>query len=44
MTTSLTDGPFTRVDDALPNLEEAVYPLVGIVTQTLSTTSTTDEA
>ncbi len=44
MTTSLTDGPFTRVDDALPNLEEAVSPLVGIVTQTLSTTSTTDEA
>ena len=39
VTTSLTDGPFTRVDDALPNLEEAVSPLVGIVTQTLSTTS-----
>ena len=44
MTTSLTNGPFTPVDDALPNLEQAVSPLVGIVTQTLSTTSTTDEA
>ena len=44
MTTLLADGPFTRVDDALANLEEAVSPLVGIVTQTLSTTHTTDEA
>ena len=44
MTTLLADGPFTGVDDALANLEEAVSPLVGIVTQTLSTTHTTDEA
>src|SRR4029079_5630371 len=44
VTTSLADGPFTLVDDALPNLEQAVSPLVGIVTQTLYTTSTTDEA
>jgi ribosomal protein S12 methylthiotransferase accessory factor len=44
VTTSLTDGPFTRVEDALASLEDAVSPLVGIVTQTLSTTATTDEA
>src|SRR4029079_455591 len=44
VTTSMTNDPFTPVADALPNLEGAVSPLVGIVTQTLSTTSTTDEA
>jgi ribosomal protein S12 methylthiotransferase accessory factor len=41
--TSFLPGPFTPVQDALARLDDAVSPLVGIVTHTLSTTSTTDE-
>jgi len=44
MTTALADGPFTPVESALERLEAAVSPLVGIVTRTVSTTHTTDEA
>ena len=44
MTSLLADEPFTDVESALERLEEAVSPLVGIVTQTISTTHTTDEA
>ena len=44
MTAVLTDEPFTPVERALERLEEAVSPLVGIVTRTISTTYTTDEA
>jgi ribosomal protein S12 methylthiotransferase accessory factor len=36
-------GPFTPLEEALARLDAAVSPLVGIVTHTLSTTSTTDE-
>jgi len=44
VTAVLTDEPFTPVERALERLEEAVSPLVGIVTRTISTTYTTDEA
>jgi ribosomal protein S12 methylthiotransferase accessory factor len=44
VTTVLSDEPFTPVECALERLEEAVSPLVGIVTRTMSTTYTTDEA
>jgi ribosomal protein S12 methylthiotransferase accessory factor len=44
VTTALCTGGFTRVEDALDRLEGAVSPLVGIVTHTVSTTHTTDEA
>ena len=44
MTTVLPDEPFTPVERALEQLEEAVSPLVGIVARTMSTTYTTDEA
>jgi ribosomal protein S12 methylthiotransferase accessory factor len=44
VTAGLTDEPFTPVEYALERLEEAVSPLVGIVTRTISTTYTTDEA
>lgn len=44
MTAVLADGPFTPVESALERLEAAVSPLVGIVTRTVSTTYTTDEA
>ena len=44
MTAVLTDGGFTPVECALDQLEAAISPLVGIVTRTVSTTYTTDEA
>lgn len=44
MTPALADPPFTPVESALDRLEEAVSPIVGIVTRTVSTTHTTDEA
>ncbi|MCZ7589504.1 MAG: YcaO-like family protein [Gaiella sp.] len=44
MTATLDDAPFTTVERALERMETAVSPLVGIVTQTISTTHTTDEA
>lgn len=44
MTVVLSTGSFTPIEDALARLDDAVSPLVGIVTHTLSTTSTTDEA
>ncbi len=44
MTTLLTDEPFTGVERALERLDDAVSPLVGIVTRTVSTTHTPDEA
>jgi ribosomal protein S12 methylthiotransferase accessory factor len=40
----LADDPFTSVAAALERLEEAVSPLAGIVTRTISATHTTDEA
>lgn len=43
MTVGLPTSPFTPIEDALARLDDAVSPLVGIVTHTLSTTSTTDE-
>jgi ribosomal protein S12 methylthiotransferase accessory factor len=44
VTTALSDEPFTGVEHALERLDDAVSPLVGIVTRTVSTTHTTDEA
>jgi ribosomal protein S12 methylthiotransferase accessory factor len=44
MTTEPATVGFTPVDEALPRLEEAVSPRVGIVTHTVSTTHTSDEA
>ena len=44
MTSALAPERFTPVDEALERLEDAVSPLVGIVTRTVSTTYTTDEA
>lgn len=44
MTAVLTDEPFTPLERSLERLEEAVSPLVGIVTRTISSTFTTDEA
>ena len=44
MTTLLADEPFTPVERALEQLEQAVSPLAGIVSRTVSTTYTTDEA
>jgi ribosomal protein S12 methylthiotransferase accessory factor len=44
MTPDAPCDSFTPVEDSLLRLEAAVSPLVGIVTHTLSTTSTTDEA
>lgn len=38
------DDAFTPIDDALPRLEAALSPLVGIVTCTVSTTHTPDES
>lgn len=38
------NGGFTPVRDALPRLEEALSPTVGIVTHTVATTHATDEA
>jgi ribosomal protein S12 methylthiotransferase accessory factor len=38
------DNPFTPLDDALPRLEDAVSPLVGIVKGAISTTRTPDES
>ena len=43
MSTLLVDEPFTDLDQSLGRLEEAVSPLVGIVTRTVSTTHTPDE-
>jgi ribosomal protein S12 methylthiotransferase accessory factor len=43
MTSASAAGSFTPVDESLARLDDAVSPLVGIVTHTLSTTSTTDE-
>ena len=43
MTPPLAAERFTPVDEALERLEDAVSPLVGIVTRTVSTTHTTDE-
>ena len=44
MTTTLADVPFTPVEESLTRLERAVSPHVGIVTRTVSSTCTTDEA
>ena len=44
MSTLLVDEPFTDLEQSLGRLEEAVSPLVGIVTRTVSTTHTPDEA
>jgi ribosomal protein S12 methylthiotransferase accessory factor len=44
VTAALADVPFTGLDEALERLEDAISPLVGIVTRTVSTTYTTDEA
>lgn len=41
--TALADVPFTTVEESLARLERAVSPHVGIVTRTVSSTSTTDE-
>jgi ribosomal protein S12 methylthiotransferase accessory factor len=44
VTTADATGGFTPVEAALDRLEDAVSPRVGIVTHTVSTTHTTDEA
>lgn len=44
MSTVLGDEPFTAIESALERLDAAVSPLVGIVTRTVATTHTTDEA
>jgi ribosomal protein S12 methylthiotransferase accessory factor len=44
VTVVLADEPFTTVECALERLDAAVSPLVGLVTRTISTTHTTDEA
>ena len=44
MTPPLAAERFTPVDEALERLEDAVSPLVGIVTRTVSTTYTSDES
>ena len=44
MTAVLADEPFTAIESALERLDAAVSPLVGLVTRTISTTHTTDEA
>ena len=44
MTAVLADQPFTAVESALERLDAAVSPLVGLVTRTISTTHTPDEA
>ena len=41
---ALADVPFTPVPTALERLEGAVSPVVGIVTRTVATTSTSDES
>ncbi len=44
MTAAIATDCFTPVEEALLRLEDAVSPHVGIVTHTVSTTHTTDEA
>lgn len=44
MTVVLADEPFTSLEAALERLDTAVSPLVGLVTRTISTTHTPDEA
>lgn len=44
MTTVFSEAPFTPLESALERLNAAVSPLVGLVTRTVSTTHTPDEA